>query len=144
VASGAEAYAAPGNVLDGFVRDIPGKETHQWSGRMISGGAWIELEWPAAVTFSQVQITFDTGFMRELTLSASDSVSNGVVRAAQPETVRDYRLEAGGRVLAEVKGNHQRLRKHSFAAVTTDRLRLHVTATNGSELARVFEIRCYA
>jgi hypothetical protein len=144
VASGAEAYAAPGNVLDGFVRDIPGKETHQWSGRMISGGAWIELEWPAPVIFSQVQITFDTGFMRELTLSASDSVSNGVVRAAQPETVRDYRLEAGGRVLAEVKGNHQRLRKHSFAAVTTDRLRLHVTATNGSELARVFEIRCYA
>jgi hypothetical protein len=38
----------------------------------------------------------------------------------------------------------QRLCRHKFPAVTTDRLRLHVDATNGSDLARVFEIRCYA
>lgn len=45
---------------------------------------------------------------------------------------------------ARVSGNYQRLRRHGFDAVETDWLRLHISATNGSDLARVFEIRCYA
>jgi hypothetical protein len=107
-------------------------------------GAWIELAWDKPVTLSQVQLTFDTGFHRELTLSSSDGAMKGVVRGPQPETARDYTILAGDSEVAAVKGNHQRLRRHTFSPVTTGRLRIHVTATNGSDMARLFEIRCYA
>lgn len=143
-ASSSEDHYPAENLLDGFVRDIPGREAHQWAGRMGSDGAWIELQWPKPVEISSVQLTFDTGFQRELMLSGSDEVSKPHIRAPQPETVRDYRLLAGGRELAAAQGNHQRVCRHQFPAVTTDRLRIHVTATNGSELARLFEVRCYA
>ena len=142
-ASGAEQSNPAARVLDGLVRDIPGKETHQWAGRMGPDGAWIELQWDQPVRISEVQLTFDTGFHRELTLSSSDSAMKGIVRGPQPETVKDYKLYAGDREVASQSANHQRLRRHKFAPVTTDRLRLHVTATNGSDMARVFEIRCY-
>lgn len=144
IASSEESHAPASNVIDGWVRDIPGKEIHQWQGRMQDGGAWIELRWPQPVRISEVQITFDTGFQRELTLTSSESANKGIIRAPQPETVRDYVLEAAWKELARVSGNYQRLRRHRFQPVETDRLRLRVTATNGSDLARVFEIRCYA
>lgn len=143
-ASSSEDHYPAQNILDGWVRDIPGKEVHQWAGRLSSDGAWIELQWPRPVKLSSIQLTFDTGFQRELTLSSSDGVTKGIVRAPQPETVRDYRILAGGNELAVVTGNHQRLRRHQFEAVTTDKIRVQITATNGSELARLFEIRCYA
>jgi hypothetical protein len=72
-----------------------------------------------------------------------------MIRGPQPETVRDYVLEArlpGGRwqELASVQGNFYRLRRHSFPPVETEAIRLRIKATNGDPLARVFEIRCYA
>lgn len=143
-ASSEEAHAPASNVIDGWVRDIPGKEIHQWQGRMHDGGAWIELRWSKPVKIAEVQITFDTGFQRELTLTSSESAHKGIIRGPQPETVRDYVLEAQGKELARITGNYQRLRRHRFDPVETDRLRLRVLATNGSDLARVFEIRCYA
>jgi hypothetical protein len=97
-----------------------------------------------------VQLTFDTGFHRELTLTSSESINKGIIRAPQPETVRDYQLQyrptADGRwqPLVEVHGNHQRLVRHEFAPISADAVRLLVTATNGDSLARVFEVRCYA
>jgi hypothetical protein len=95
-------------------------------------------------------LTFDSGFHRELTLSSSDSVTKGIIRAPQPETVKDYKLlgrasaNAPWQVLAEGKDNHQRLVRHEFPATTVEAIRLVVTATNGEKLARVFEVRCYA
>lgn len=46
--------------------------------------------------------------------------------------------------LATVKSNHPRLRRHDFTSVELKSLRLKITATNGSEQARVYEVRCYA
>lgn len=143
-ASAEEPSYEAAKALDGFVRNIPGKETHQWAGRMSANGAWIELKWPKPVRISEVQLTFDTGFHRMLTLSSQANVMDKIVRGPQPETVKDYRILAGGREVARVAGNYQRLRRHRFETVETDRLRVEVTATNGSEMARVFEIRCYA
>jgi hypothetical protein len=125
------------------VRDVPGKEVHQWMGRLGAQGSWIELKWEKPVRISEVQITFDTGFGRVLTLSSQANVMANVVRGPQPETVKDYRVLVGGKEVAKVEGNHQRLRRHKFAAAETDVLRLEVTATQGSEMARVFEVRCY-
>jgi hypothetical protein len=84
-----------------------------------------------------------------LTLSASDRTNATVFRGPQPETVRDYRLEAqdaGGawRVIAAAEGNYQRKRIHRLPRpVETHALRLVALSTNGDPSARVFEIRCY-
>jgi hypothetical protein len=128
----------------GVTRDIPKQEVHHWAAPMTPEGAWIELRWPAPQTIRQVQITFDSGFQRELTLTSQDAINNGIIRAAQPETARDYALTASGKTLVSIKGNHQRLRRHAFEPVETSSLRLHITATQGDEFARVFEIRCYS
>jgi len=138
-------------VIDGHLRDYPrpeGPEIHHWAGEMGEDGAWIELAWERPRRVREIQLTFDTGFQRELTLSASDRVNKGIIRAAQPETVRDYSVayRTSGRLrrLVQVQGNHQRLRRHVIDPVEVEAVRVHVTATNGDPLARIFEIRCYA
>jgi hypothetical protein len=143
-ASAARPGAAAANVIDGHLRDIPRKEIHQWTAPLGAEGAWLELTWPAPVKLQEVQLTFDSGFERELTLTASDSHNATIVRAPQPETVRDYRILAGATELARVEGNYQRLRRHRFAPLETRSLRIHISATNGSDFARLFEMRCYA
>ena len=70
-------------------------------------------------------------------------------RRAQSETVKDYTLlarKAGFNeliTLASLQGNFQRLRRHDFAPVEVDAVRLHITATNGDDRATIFEVRCY-
>ena len=154
-ASAQQGDAPASNVANGVVRDIPKSPAsplaamNGWSAPMGPEGAWIELAWPRPQRLRAVQITFDSGFARELTLSASDIVSRGIVRGPQPETVRDYRIylrKAGSEELSlavEVTGNYQRLKRHRFEAVEADAVRVHVTATNGTPKARIFEIRCY-
>lgn len=148
-ASGALSDSEPANVVDGYVRDLPKQWSHRWGAPIGPEGAWIQLEWPEPKTISQVQITFDSGFERELTLSQEDSVTRRTIRAPQPETVRDYELlaqaanAADWRSLVRVTGNHQRLRRHTFPAAKITSLRLRITATHGDPLARVYEIRCY-
>jgi hypothetical protein len=153
VAASDQHAAAPAEcVLDGHLRDYPakgGKEIHHWAARMRDGGVWLELSWDQARRIREVQITFDSGFERELTLTASDSINRGIIRAAQPETARDYAVTARRpgktehETLAAVTANHQRLRRHRFEPVEAEALRIHITATNGDDYARVFEVRCY-
>ena len=133
-------------VLDGFLRDIPDQkgspvEFHHWAGEM---PAWIQLDWEQPQRIREVQITFDSGFPRELILSAQDSAVLNTVRAPQPETVRDYTVTAGGKTVATVTKNHQRINRLKFDAVETKSIRVAITATNGLEQARLFEIRCYS
>ena len=154
-ASAEEGLCAARLVLDGCVRNIPDQhgdpvEIHQWAAPVEAGKpVWIELAWETPRRLRRVQVTFDTGFKRQLTLTAQESQNVNLIRAPQPETVRDYRLTAhtadgAARVVAEVKDNFQRLRRHTFEALDVRRLRLEISATNGDRLARVFEIRCYA
>jgi len=137
------------HVINGYTRDLPGQTEHLWVGRMSPDGAWIELTWPQPRKLGQVQITFDTGFQRLLKLTAQDNYSKRSIRAPQPETVRDYELfyaDVAGKShsLVKVTGNHQRLNRHTFAPVKAKSIRLRVTASNGVDTARVYEIRCYA
>ena len=46
--------------------------------------------------------------------------------------------------LAKVAGNYQRLNRHTLKPVEVKSIRLHITATNGDDVARVYEVRCYA
>jgi hypothetical protein len=133
-------------VLDGFLRDIPDAkgdpvEFHHWAGHM---PGWIQLDWDRPQRIREVQITFDSGFPRELILSAQDSAVINTVRAPQPETVRDYSVTADGKTVASVTKNHQRVNRLRFDAVEAKSIRVAIAATNGLEQARVFEIRCYS
>jgi hypothetical protein len=133
-------------VIDGHTRNIPDQhgdpaEVHQWAAPL---PAWIELRWPRPLRIRTVQIAFDSGFKRQLTLTAQESQNVNLLRAPQPETVRDYRVICGGRTVAQVAGNFQRLRRHAFEPIETDSVRIEVSATNGDADARIFEIRCYA
>jgi hypothetical protein len=148
-ASAEEPGAPAAAVLDGCSRDIPGKESHHWAGQLTSDGPWIELAWPAPQTIGCIQITFDTGFERPLTITKESSYAARMIRGPQPETVRDYTVSYRASAtsawvdLATVAGNYQRLRRHQFAPVQAQAVRIHITATNGDTVARIFEIRCY-
>ncbi|MFN7937793.1 MAG: FAD-dependent oxidoreductase [Bryobacteraceae bacterium] len=154
VSASSEEPATPAaNIIDGCLRDIPRKknpELHRWSTRLDKDGAWIELTWDTPQKLSHIQLIFDTALQRRLMLSASASVTTGQIRAPQPETVRDYRIQyrkPGATELTElaaIKGNYQRLRRHRFDAIEAQSLRIHIDATNGDDFARLFELRCYA
>jgi hypothetical protein len=152
VSASAEKDDSPArNVINGIARAIPGKATNQWAAELTSEGAWIELAWDKPRKLGAIQLTFDSGFQRELTLTASDSINKGIIRAPQPETVRDYTIsyrtaEQGPlNDLVSVAGNHQRVNRHQLeGAVEAQSIRIQVRATNGDLLARIFEVRCYA
>ncbi|MCC6142696.1 MAG: FAD-dependent oxidoreductase [Candidatus Hydrogenedentes bacterium] len=148
VASASVEGSRPENILTGWTRDETGEWQHRWGGPLDADGAWIELQWEAPQKIAQVQLVFDSGFHRPLTLTEQAGYQARMHSGPQPETVRDYRVEYRGSDgsyvrVADVTGNYQRLRRHRFAPVETDRIRLTVTATNGNPEARVFEIRCY-
>jgi hypothetical protein len=147
-ASGSHDPSRPENVIDGHVRDLGREWMHRWGAELTPAGAWLQLTWDQPQRISQIQITFDTGFQRELTLSSQESVTRGVIRAPQPETVRDYRIQYWERdvprPLLEVEGNYQRVNRHSFKTLLANAICIHITATNGDPIARIYEVRCYA
>ncbi|MCF6287445.1 MAG: FAD-dependent oxidoreductase, partial [Candidatus Hydrogenedentes bacterium] len=57
--------------------------------------AWIELAWKKPIVPTEIQLIFDTGMHRHLTLSHPDGYTETKMKwgAAQPETVRDYVIE---------------------------------------------------
>lgn len=130
-------------------RAFPG--LHRWMSDPAAGlPAWLELRWDERVTVREVQMIFDTGLHRFLTLSQADGYTRRMHWGApQPETVRDYRIEgvsdAGAwRLLHEERGNYQRRRVHRFAtSIATRALRIIVEATNGLDHARILEVRVY-
>jgi hypothetical protein len=121
------------------VRDLPGKWENRWGQEMRPDGVFVELQWKSPQSIRHVQITFDTGFQRQLTLSQQDSVNATVIRAPQPETVRDYELlylkpdSKDWVSLLVITGNYQRLRRHDFKPFTASALRLKITATNAAK-----------
>lgn len=140
----------PENIINGLVRDMGEEWNNRWGAELQAGTAWIELGWESPHTISLIQLTHDSGFSRELTLSGEQSVRTPQKRSAQPETSRDYRLlyreTEGGewKELVQVEGNYQRLRRHAFSPVQAQAVRLEVTATNGCDIVRLYEMRCYA
>jgi len=141
----------PAAVVEGVTRDEVDPKTgatvrpHHWGsdpGRPLP--QWVELIWPEPVRLAEIELIFDTGFHRPLMLTASDQRAYWGVRGPQPETVRDYRIEADDKAVAEARGNYLRLRRHRFEPVTCRRLRVIVTATNGAPDARLFRIGAYA
>jgi hypothetical protein len=150
VTASSETLRGPARqVTDGVTRELfpalgPWADgaTHRWESTGLS--AWIELSWAVPQSLGEIHLTFDSGFERELTLSASDSTTRKTIRGPQPELVRDYELSLDDRPVVVVTENCLRKRIHRLATpVTARRLRLLVQATHGASHARVFEIRAY-
>ena len=99
--------------------------------------ATLELAWDRNIQPGQIELVFDTGMHRLLTLSHSNAYMESMVWGrGQPETVKDYQVE--GRVsgiwqpLVDISGNYQRRRTHRIEGCgPIDRLRIRVEATNG-------------
>jgi hypothetical protein len=145
-ASSEQPDAPAVNVINGVTRAV-GKDANEWRSQPIRGSEYVELAWPAAQQIGRVQLVFDTGFGRPLTLSHDDGYTQRMIRGPQPETVRDYEVQvhdAGDwRAVVKIADNYQRRRVHRFQAVRTNGLRVVVRRTNGEASARVFEIRAY-
>jgi hypothetical protein len=109
----------------------------------------IRLDWPEPITPREIQIIFDTGLHRHLTLSHHDGYTAKMHWGRpQPETVRDYTIEAlSGDAwipLVDVSGNYQRRRVHRLETpLAATALRISVTATNGLDHAQLCEVRVY-
>jgi hypothetical protein len=146
-ASSEQPGCPAGSVTNGVSRAI-GKETNQWRSQPLRDSEYVELAWPVPKQIGRVQLVFDTGFGRPLTLSHDDGYTQRMTRGPQPETVRDYEVQVrdggGWQAVAKVTDNYQRRRVHTFQTVKTESLRIVVHRTNGDPSGRVFEIRAYA
>ena len=148
-ASSEQPGSEAARILDGHTRELPATlgpwadgASHRWESAALP--AWLELTWPEPRAVSEIHLTFDSGFQRELILSASDAVTDKTVRGAQPELVRDYDVLLDDRVLFSITGNYLRKRVHLLpVAVTARRLRLVVKATHGVPTARVFALSAH-
>ncbi len=120
---------------------------HRWISDVLP--AALTLEWESPKRIQEVRLVFDTGLHRELTLSMCDAVAKRLLWGQpQPETVKEYRVEARVKnewvSVVEEKNNYLRSRVHRLAeAVDADALRLVAVASNGSDQARVCEVRVY-
>lgn len=129
-------------------RVIPG--THRW----ISAGAlpvWILAEWSEPKSVSRIEIVFDSGLHRLLTLTQSDAYASRMVWGRpQPEMIRDFTVEmkhaetGQWRVLCEVTNNEARRWKcagpEGWRSVA---LRVSVSRTWGVAEARIVRMAAY-
>ncbi|MBL9183215.1 MAG: FAD-dependent oxidoreductase, partial [Verrucomicrobiaceae bacterium] len=135
-----------------IVTKLPGHRHHPGPHRWMSGElpATLDIRWDAPVSLREVVLVFDTGLHRLLTLSQADGYTQKMLWGRpQPETVRDYTLSlespTGWQTIESIQNNHRRLRRHFLPeTMTTTALRIHITATNGLDHARVVEVRAYA
>jgi ribulose 1,5-bisphosphate synthetase/thiazole synthase len=137
-----DLYAAE-NAVDGYAR--PFGLGHSWISELVDDGEpesepWIDLSWDESHTVETVQLAFNTKLNLWYNIFGQED-------QAEPETVRDYRVEAhtgdGWETVHRETDNYQRFRRHTFDPVETDRLRFVVEATNGVPWAEIFEIRAY-
>ncbi len=136
-------YGEAANVIDGVSRRFSNNPFHGWMADAHGKEPqFLEFSWETLQRFSRVQITFDTleRTYREMPLDSGKKVS--------PRLVRDYRIEAfiDGRweTLCDVTDNFRRFRRHTFAPVTSGRLRILIRRVWDEETpAAVYEVRVY-
>jgi hypothetical protein len=149
VRASSEIFTDPAfNIRNGVHRGVYGHSNRWRSDPNQELPQWIELRFKEPQKIKEVHIVFDTGLNRQLTLSQSDGTTRQMIRGPQPECVKDYDLQIlsgeSAKTIAEVEGNYQRKRIHTFDPATADGIRLNVKSTHGLKSASVFEIRVYS
>ncbi len=124
--------------------------SHRWMSDPAAGlPAMLELAWDFPLRPTEIQLIFDTGQHRHLTLSHHGGYTATMIWGwPQPETVRDYAVSGydgeDWATLVDVQGNYQRRRVHRIDCDRpVSKLRITVTTTNGLDHARICEVRVY-
>lgn len=127
---------------------IPG--SHRWMSAAEEGlPAWLQLRWQSPISFSRIELTFDTGLQRHLTLTHQDSYTEKhMIWGVQPETVKDFCIEVetpqGWKEIDRVAGNWQRRYKLALPSVLrAAAIRINVSATCGIDHARIVRVAVY-
>lgn len=152
ISASSEADGRPAAlVTDGTTRDLKASfgpwsadRCHAWHSQGLP--ATLQLTLDAPQSLSEIHITFDSGFERELTLSASDHSSAKVIRGPQPETAKQWRLLLDGVQVHAETFNYQRKRVIKIADryhAPVSKVEIEITETHGAKQARVFEVRLY-
>jgi hypothetical protein len=100
----------------------------------------IELDFGRTISFNTIYLTFATNLSH---YPGKCFPQPGPIA----ETICDYRIsflrKKRWERLLEIKGNHQRRRRHRFPDVTASKIRLDILATSGANSARLYEVRVY-
>ena len=129
-------------------RLVPG--THRWISDPAAGlPAWIELRWPKPLTVRRIELVFDTGLHRHLTLSQADAYTRQMCwGSGQPETVKAYELAVqradSWQTIAQVDDHWQRRVAHEITGGDCAAIRVTVLSTWGTASARIVRISVYA
>lgn len=129
----------PGNVISGVCR--PHRFTNLWrSDPALPLSQWLQLEWPEAKELAAVDLTFPGHLVREY------HAYSPFYR--DPQCPKDYEIQVcekgDWKTVVAVCDNYHRHRKHAFEKpVSTNKVRVLITATNGDPSAAVYEFRCY-
>ncbi|MFH1737780.1 MAG: FAD-dependent oxidoreductase [bacterium] len=135
------------NAIDGVARKTY-DGAHAWHSQPDERISWIELDLGSDRKFSEIHVTFDTGLHRPLALSGNQTFMQRVIWGVQPETVRDFRVEAFGpdewRVLTRVSDNYQRKVVLKFEPTAASLVRLVCEAPAEGEGVHIYEVRVYS
>lgn len=145
------------NVVSGQTRSVHGDRgaspdravagLHRWMAMPGDLPAWIQFDWDEPQPIHSVQLVFDTGMHRHLTLSHHDGYTSRMRWGEpQPETVSDYAvqiaIDGDWATVCEVSGNYQRLCRHILPeSACTESIRILVSRMNGIDHVRIMEIR---
>jgi hypothetical protein len=102
---------------------------------------WIDLAWEKPRSVSEVQILFDSSLHFHFSQSWQGYLANAI-----PSIVRDYRIiaqhaDGSFTVIAEVRGNHLRNRRHAALIDNVINIRVEVISTNGLPRAQIYAVR---
>lgn len=160
-ASSEQSIGKATNIISGQTRSVHGKKgalsnrvnsgTQRWMSKQGNKlPEYIELIWSKQITIGEIQIIFDSGMHRVLTLSHSDAyVDKMIWGKPQPELVKDYLVEGflnGNKIpILKILNNYQRKNNYILDPVLElDRIRITVLSTNGIDHARINEVRIYS
>ncbi|WP_235939764.1 FAD-dependent oxidoreductase [Occultella kanbiaonis] len=139
-----DAYAAE-RAVGGYARPFGGPQ--MWISQPLAHDPepTLSLAWDEAVDLAEVAVIFDDDLDEDLINLHHHRTPFDVL----PTLVRDYRVEAevdgGWQVVADVTDNRHRHRRHPLEVpVSASAVRLVVTATNGTDSARVVSLRAWA
>lgn len=135
----------PENIVNGVSR-AEENSTNAWRSKGISAnGEWLTFSFDCEREVSRVQLTFDSGFGKQLKITLSDNRRKQQSRYLPEELVKDFTvlLIRKGEVVAqkEIKDNVQRLCRVEFEKTLCDSAKVVFNATRGCKEIRVFEVR---
>lgn len=137
------AYSAD-KVVSGYVRPYGGPQ--MWVSEPLVNGRveWVEVELPERADIREIHLTFNDDVNEDLINLHHHETPFLII----PELVKAYELQAymDGEWVTVAGDNHNRTRKkiHRFEEpIPSNRIRVVIKETNGSERAEVIEIRIY-